>query len=66
MIAISSRISLRRSPKSGALTATTFKIPRALFTIKVASASPSTSSAITNNDLFWAETASRIGNNSFT
>jgi hypothetical protein len=37
-----------------------------LFTIKVANASPSISSAIINNDLFCADTSSKIGNNSFT
>ena len=63
---MSSRISLRRSPKSGALIATVFKVPRALFTIKVANASPSISSAMITNGLFWLDTASKIGNNSFT
>src|SRR5690606_8318432 len=37
---------LRRSPKPGAFTAATFSVPRSLFTTRVASASPSTSSAI--------------------
>ena len=37
--------SLRRSPKPGALTARTLSVPRSLLTTRVASASPSTSSA---------------------
>ena len=48
-IAISSSISLRRSPKPGALTAATLSVPRSLFTTSAASASPSTSSAIINS-----------------
>ena len=50
-IAISSNISFLLSPKPGALTAAIFKDPLILFTTKVASASPSTSSAIINNGL---------------
>jgi len=65
-VAISSRISVLRSPKSGALTAATFKIPLILLTISVASASPSISSATINKDLFCVDTDSRIGNRSFT
>ena len=45
-MAISSNIAFLLSPKPGALTATTFKPPLSLFTTKVASASPSTSSDI--------------------
>ena len=45
-IAMSSRIAFRRSPKPGALTAQTWNVPRSLFTTSVASASPSTSSAM--------------------
>src|SRR5690242_5040784 len=45
-IAISSSIALRRSPKPGALTAATFRPPRNLLTTRVASASPSISSAM--------------------
>ena len=63
---MSSKINKRRSPKSGALTAATFKIPLILFTINVASASPSISSAIINNDLLSDDTDSKIGNRSFT
>ena len=44
--AMSSRIAFRRSPKPGALTAHTWNVPRSLFTTSVASASPSTSSAM--------------------
>ena len=42
---MSRSISLRRSPKPGALTASTLTMPRSLFTTSVARASPSTSSA---------------------
>ena len=42
---MSSSIALRRSPKPGALTAATLSPPRNLLTTRVASASPSTSSA---------------------
>ena len=44
--AISSRISLRRSPKLGALTATLLNTPLSLFNTITLRASPSTSSAI--------------------
>src|SRR4029450_3098102 len=44
-IAMSSSIAFRRSPKPGALTAATLRPPRSLLTTRVASASPSTSSA---------------------
>src|SRR5438132_416272 len=40
-IAMSSRISLRRSPYPGALTAATFSVPRSLLTTSMASASVS-------------------------
>ena len=43
---MSRSISLRRSPKPGALTASTLSVPRSLLTTSVASASPSTSSAM--------------------
>ena len=45
-MAMSWSIALRRSPKPGALTATDLNVPRILFTTSVASASPSTSSAM--------------------
>jgi hypothetical protein len=43
-------IALRRSPKPWALTAATCSVPRSLFTTRVASASPSTSSATITSD----------------
>ena len=49
-IAISCNCSLRRSPKPGALTATTLKVPRILFKTSVGKASPVISSAIINNE----------------
>ena len=48
-IAISSSIALRLSPKPGAFTAAIFNPPLSLLTTKVASACPSTSSAIISN-----------------
>ena len=45
-VAMSSSIALRRSPKPGALTASTLIVPRSLLTTRVGSASPSTSSAM--------------------
>ena len=63
-MAISSNIALRRSPKPGALTAQVFKIPRILFTTKVAKASPSTSSAIINSGRLDLATCSKTGNKS--
>ena len=47
--AMSSRMRLRRSPKPGALTATTLRVPRSLFSRMVDKASPSTSSATRNS-----------------
>ena len=44
--AMSLSISLRRSPKPGALTQTQVKLPRRRLTSRVARASPSTSSAM--------------------
>ena len=52
-IAISCNIAFRRSPKPGAFTATDLKVPRILFTTNVASASPSTSSAMINSCLLY-------------
>jgi hypothetical protein len=54
-------ISLRRSPKPGAFTAATFSTPRILFTTRVASASPSTSSAMISSGLPLRATCSRMG-----
>jgi hypothetical protein len=45
-VAMSSSMALRRSPKPGALTAQICRVPRSLLTTRVASASPSTSSAM--------------------
>src|SRR6516162_1783603 len=63
-IATSSSIALRRSPKPGALTATTLRPPRSLLTTSVASASPSTSSAIMTSGFEVCTTASSSGSNS--
>ena len=61
---MSFNISLRRSPKPGALTAHALIVPRALLTTNVASASPSMSSAISRIDLPAPETASSTGTKS--
>ena len=50
-MAMSSSIALRRSPKPGAFTAQTCSVPRSLLTTSVASASPSTSSAMISSGL---------------
>jgi hypothetical protein len=50
-MAMSSSMALRRSPKPGALTAATFRMPRTVLTTSVASASPSTSSATISSGL---------------
>src|SRR5688572_13325783 len=63
-VAMSSSIALRRSPKPGALTAATFKVPRSLLTTSVASASPSTSSAMIKSGRPILATCSRIGRRS--
>src|SRR5882762_8233991 len=62
--AISSSIALRRSPKPGALTARVLRMPRKLLTTSVASASPSTSSAMSSSGLPALATCSRIGSRS--
>jgi hypothetical protein len=62
--AISSSIALRRSPKPGALTARVLRMPRRLFTTSVASASPSTSSAMMSSGLPAFATCSRSGSSS--
>jgi hypothetical protein len=49
--AMSSSMALRRSPKPGALTAAILRPPRSLLTTSVASASPSTSSAMISSGL---------------
>ena len=63
---MSSIMALRRSPKPGALTATTLSVPRSLLTTRVANASPSTSSAMMTSGLPWRTTFSRTGSRSWT
>ena len=63
-MAMSSHMALRRSPKPGALTAQTLRVPRSLLTTRVARASPSTSSAMINSGLPTLATFSRIGRRS--
>ena len=62
---MSSIIAFRRSPKPGAFTAAAFRVPRSLLTTRVASASPSTSSAITTTGLLAWATFSSTGSMSF-
>src|SRR5213076_3340676 len=64
-VAMSSSISLRRSPKPGALTAQVWSVPRSLLTTSVASASPSTSSAMISSGLPARATCSSSGSMSF-
>src|SRR5229473_3515226 len=64
-IPMSSSMALRRSPKPGALTAAIFSVPRSLLTTRVASASPSTSSAISSIGLPSLATCSSKGSRSF-
>eukprot|EP01139_Manchomonas_bermudensis_P006121 Amastigsp_a176505_14.p4 type:complete len:130 gc:universal Amastigsp_a176505_14:203-592(+) len=63
-IAMSSSMALRRSPKPGAFTAVVFRMPRMLFTTSVASASPSTSSAMISKGRPALATCSRVGSRS--
>ena len=63
--AMSCSMALRRSPKPGALTAATFSPPRSLLTTSVASASPSTSSAITSSGRPDCTTASSSGSSAW-
>ena len=63
--AMSFSISLRRSPKPGALTAATWSVPRSLLTTSVASASPSMSSAMMRSGLPICATFSSTGRRSF-
>ena len=58
-------IALRRSPKAGALTAATLKVPRILLTTRVESASPSTSSARMKSGLPVPMTFSSTGSSSW-
>ncbi len=62
---MSSSISLRRSPKPGAFTAQVWSVPRSLLTTSVASASPSTSSAMIRSGLPARATCSSSGSMSF-
>ena len=62
---MSASISLRRSPKPGALTAAHFRVPRSLLTTRVARASPSTSSARIRNGLPACTIFSSTGRMSF-
>jgi hypothetical protein len=59
-------IALRRSPNPGALTPTALNVPRILLTTSVASASPSTSSAMINSGLPACNTFSSSGSISWT
>ena len=63
---MSCSMALRRSPKPGALTATDLKVPRILLTTRVASASPSTSSAMMTSGLPACMTFSSSGSRSLT
>ena len=63
-VAISASIALRRSPKPGAFTAHTLRMPRSLLTTSAASASPSTSSAMINSGFAFWLVCSRIGSSS--
>ena len=64
-LATSSSIALRRSPNPGAFTPQTLSVPRSLLTTSVASASPSTSSAMISRGLPVCATFSRMGSRSF-
>ena len=64
-VAMSCKISLRRSPKAGALTATTLSTPLSLLSISVPSTSPSISSAIISRSFLPAcANCSSTGRNS--
>ena len=65
-MAMSSRIALRRSPNDGALTASALMLPRSLLTTRVASASPSTSSAMMTMFFVTWSTRSSTGSRSCT
>ena len=64
-VAMSSSMAFRRSPKPGAFTAQPESVPRSLLTTIVASASPSTSSAMIRSGLLARATCSRSGSMSF-
>jgi hypothetical protein len=61
---MSSSMALRRSPKPGALTAATFRMPRSLLTTRVARASDSMSSAMMSRLLPLSATLPRTGSRS--
>ncbi len=63
-MAMSSSMALRRSPKPGAFTAAMLRVPRILFTTRVASASPSTSSAMISSGRRLLTTCSSRGSRS--
>jgi hypothetical protein len=63
-MAMSSSMALRRSPNPGALTPQVFRMPRRLFTTRVASASPSMSSAMMSSGLPAFATLSSTGSRS--
>src|SRR5439155_1550436 len=63
-VAMSCSMALRRSPKPGALTPATLRMPRMLLTTRVASASPSTSSATTSSGRPALATPSSSGSSS--
>ena len=63
-MAMSSSMAFRRSPNPGALTAVTFSVPRSLFTTRVASASPSMSSAMIRQGLPCSATLLSTGTRS--
>ena len=63
--AMSSSMALRRSPKPGALTAAACSVPRSLLTTRVASASPSMSSAMIISGRPRRATCSSTGSRSF-
>ena len=58
---MSPRMDLRRSPKAGALTAHTRRVPRRAFTVRVARAWPSTSSAMMSSGFEVSTTRSSTG-----
>src|SRR5438094_4678590 len=64
-VAMSSSMAFRRSPKPGAFTAQVCSVPRNLLTTSVASASPSTSSAMIKRGLPARATCSSSGSMSF-
>ena len=61
---MSASMALRRSPNPGALTATIDSSPRILFTTRVDSASPSTSSATTSSGFLACAICSSSGRKS--